>query len=128
MIFGAIKTFSQTLNLKSGEFIGFLNIDVDTTLASTRFFDRSLLVLGLIRNILLAVILIFLYLTTTKKVVAIDASLNNLNFNNPKKSRILQIDATSKNTLDDLSDSIVTMLDAIWMMVLKNSKKVAVLH
>lgn len=115
-IFGEIKTFSQTLNLKSGEFIGFLTIDIDPVLASEGFFDRSLLVLvsGLIRNILLAVILIFIfYLTMTKKVIAIGESLNSLNFNNPEKSRIPQRDAKSKNELDDLSNSINTMLDVI---------------
>lgn len=115
-IFGDIKTFSQTLYLKSGEFIGYLTIDIDPVLASTGFFDRSLLVLisGLVRNILLAFILIFVfYRTTTKKVIAIGESLRDLDFDNPEKSRIPQSDAKSKNELDDLSDSINSMLDVI---------------
>ena len=69
--------------LKSGEFIGYLTIDIDPVLASTGFFDRSLLVLisGLVRNILLAFILIFVfYRTTTKKVIAIGESLRDLDF------------------------------------------------
>ena len=115
-MFGEIKTFSQTLYLKSGEFIGYLTIDIDPVLASTGFFDRSLLVLvsGLIRNILLAFILIFVfYRTTTKKVIAIGESLRDLDFDNPEKSRIPLSDAKSKNELDDLSDNINSMLDVI---------------
>jgi diguanylate cyclase (GGDEF)-like protein len=115
-IFGEIKTFSQKLYLKSGEFIGYLTIDIDPVLASTGFYDRSLLVLlsGLIRNILLAFILICVfYRTTTKKVIAIGESLRDLDFDNPEKSRIPQGDAKSKNELDDLSDSINSMLDVI---------------
>lgn len=115
-IFGDVKNFSQALYLKSGEFIGFLAIDIDPVLASEGFFDRSILVLlsGLIRNILLAVILIFVfYLTTTKKVIAISDSLHDLDFDNPEKSRIPQSDAKSKNELDDLSESINIMLDVI---------------
>jgi hypothetical protein len=63
--FGEIKTFSQKLYLKSGEFIGYLTIDSDPVAASIGFYDRSLLVLvsGLTRNILLAFILIFVFLS-----------------------------------------------------------------
>ena len=115
-LFGDIKTFSQTLYLKSGDIIGYLTIDIDPILASEGFFDRSLLVLvsGLVRNILLTIILIFVfYLTTTKKVIAIGRSLGDLDFDNPAKSRIPQNDAKPKNELDDLSDSINSMLDVI---------------
>jgi methyl-accepting chemotaxis protein len=72
------------------------------------------LVSGLVRNILLTIILIFFFnLTTTKKVIAIGKSLDDLGFDNPEKSRIPQSDAKSKNELDDLNDSINSMLDAI---------------
>ena len=116
VIFGEIKTFSQSLYLKSGEFIGYLSIDVDPILASEGFFERSLLVLisGLVRNILLAIILIFVfYLTTTKKVIAIGKSLHDLDFDNPEKSRLAKSNARFKNELDDLSDSINSMLDVM---------------
>jgi predicted signal transduction protein with EAL and GGDEF domain len=50
---------------------------------------------------------------TTKKVIAIGKSLDDLGFDNPKKSRIPQSDAKPKNELDNLSDSINSMLDVI---------------
>jgi hypothetical protein len=56
---------------------------------------------------------LFFYLTTTKKVIAIGKSLGDLDFDNPEKSRIPQSDAKLKNELDDLSDSINSMLDVI---------------
>jgi Na+-driven multidrug efflux pump len=64
-IFGEIKTFSQTLSLNSGDIIGYLTIDINPILASEGSFDRSLLVLvsGLVRNILLTIILIFVFLS-----------------------------------------------------------------
>ena len=115
-IFGEIKTFSQTLSLNSGDIIGYLTIDMDPVLASEGSFDRSLLVLvsSVVRNVLLTIILIFVFnRTTTKRVIAIGKSLDDLEFDNPAKSRISQSGAKSKNELDDLSDSINSMLDVI---------------
>ena len=115
-IFGEIKTFSQTLSLNSGDIIGYLTIDMDPVLASEGSFDRSLLVLvsSVVRNVLLTIILIFVFnRTTTKRVIAIGKSLDDLEFDNPAQSRISQSGAKSKNELDDLSDSINSMLDVI---------------
>jgi hypothetical protein len=104
-IFGKTKRFDQPLYFKSGENIGDLTIYIDPALASEGFVDRSVLVLlsGLVRNILLAFILVFIfYRTTTKKVIAIGAALNELDVNNPGKNHLPQINIKNKNELDDL--------------------------
>jgi diguanylate cyclase (GGDEF)-like protein len=102
--------------LKSGENIGNLSIYIDPVLASEGFLDRSVLVLlsGLVRNILLAFILIFLfYKTTTKKVLAIAVALNNIDLTNQSKKSLPPINNKHKNELDDLGDSINRLLGII---------------
>jgi diguanylate cyclase (GGDEF)-like protein len=115
-IFGEIKNFNQPLYLKSGENIGNLSIYIDPVLASEGFLDRSMLVLlsGLVRNILLAFILIFLfYKTNTKKVLAIAVALNNIDLTNRSKKILPPINNKHKNELDDLGDSINRLLGII---------------
>jgi methyl-accepting chemotaxis protein len=115
-IFGNIKRFSQVLYLDSGENVGTLTLFVDPALAAAGFFDRSLLVIisGLVRNVLLAFILIYVfYRTTTKKVIDIGSALKDLDLDNPQKNRIPQIHTDRKNEFDDLRESINRMLDRI---------------
>ena len=125
-IFGEIKKFNQALHLNSGENIGNLRIYIDPALASEGFVDRSVLVLlsGLVRNILLAFILVFVfYRTTTKKVIAIGAALNGLDLDNPLKNRLPQSNTKQKNELDDLGDSINRLLDIIYSDIKKREKR-----
>ena len=125
-IFGEIKKFNQALHLNSGENIGNLRIYIDPALASEGFVDRSVLVLlsGLVRNILLAFILVFVfYRTTTKKVIAIGAALNSLDLDNPLKNRLPQSNTKQKNELDDLGDSINRLLDIIYSDIKKREKR-----
>lgn len=130
-IFGKIKSFNQPLYFKSGENIGDLRIYIDPALASDRFIDRSMLVLlsGLVRNILLAFILVFLfYRTTTKKVIAIGAALNDFDLNNPSQNRLPPINKKQKNELDDLGDSINRLLDIICSDIKKREQREQDLH
>jgi diguanylate cyclase (GGDEF)-like protein len=116
-IFGEIKNFNQPLYLKSGENIGNLSIYIDPVLASEGFLERSVLVLlsGLVRNILLAFILVFLfYKTTTKRVLAIAVALNNIDLTNKSKKILPPINNKYKNELDDLGDSINRLLGIIY--------------
>jgi diguanylate cyclase (GGDEF)-like protein len=125
-LFGKIRGFNQPLRLKSGENIGNLSIYIDPALSSEGFVDRSVLVLfsGLVRNILLAFILVFVfYRTTTKKVIAIATALNVLDLDNPNKNRIPQINAKQKNELDDLGDSINRLLDIIYRDIKKRKQR-----
>lgn len=130
-IFGKIKHFDQPLYFKSGENIGNLRIYIDPALASQGFVDRSVLVLfsGLVRNILLAFILVLIfYKTTTKKVIAIGAALNELDVNNPGKNYLPQINTKQKNELDDLGDSINRLLDIIYDDIQKREQREQALY
>lgn len=130
-IFGEIKNFNQPLYLKSGQNIGNLSIYIDPVLASEGFLDRSVLVLlsGLVRNILLAFILVFLfYKTTTKKVLAIAVALNNIDLTNQNKKSLSPINNKQKNELDDLGDSINRLLDIIYSDTLKREQREQALH
>ena len=113
-IFGEIKSFSQPLYRTRDQNIGTLTIYIDPVLASDGFVDRSILVLvsGMVRNVLLAFILIFLfYYTTTKKITAISTALQDLDPSKPSNNRIPQLNVQHKNELDDLGDSINQMLE-----------------
>lgn len=124
--FGETKAFIQPLSLKSGENIGSLSIYIDPALASEGLIDRSILILlsGLVRNILLAFILVFLfYRTTTKKVINIVKALNNLDLDNPSKNRIPNTNTKQKNELDDLGDSINQLLDIVHRDIQKREKR-----
>ena len=115
-VFGSSKYFSRSLYLKDGESVGEVTIFVDPTVAAEGVLDRSLLVhiSGLVRNILLAFILIYVfYRTTTKKVIDIGSALKNLDLDNPHKNRIPKIHYEKQNELDDLRQSINRMLDRI---------------
>ena len=130
-IFGKTKRFDQPLYFKSGENIGNLTIYIDPALASEGFVDRSVLVIlsGLVRNILLAFILVFIfYRTTTKKVIAIGAALNKLDVNNPGKNHLPQINIKNKNELDDLGDSINGLLDIIYDDIQKREQREQALY
>jgi len=113
-IFGDVKRYSQPLHSRSGEYICNLTIFIDPVLAAEGFLNRSLLVLvsGLIRNILLAFILIFVfYYTTSKKIIAICTALKNLDPSKPIKNSIPVLNLKKKNELDDLGDGINQMLE-----------------
>jgi diguanylate cyclase (GGDEF)-like protein len=125
-VFGKIKSFKRLLYLESGEHIGNLHIYIDPALASEGFIDRSILVLlsGLVRNILLAFILVFVfYRTTTKKVISIGVALNDLDLDNPTQSHLPQSNTQQKNELDDLGDSINRLLDIIYSDIKKRKKR-----
>lgn len=112
-IFGEIKEFNHVLYSGTGENIGNLSIYIDPTLASEGFVDRSLLVLisGLIRNILMAFILVFVfYITVTKKVIAVSSALKVLDPSNPGNNHIPELNVKKKNELDDLGEGINRML------------------
>jgi len=113
-IFGEIKEFDHILYSRTGENIGNLTIYIDPALASEGFVDRSVLVLisGLVRNILMAFILVFIfYLTVTKKVIAISSALKELDPSNPVKNHIPVLNIKKKNELDDLGEGINRMLE-----------------
>jgi diguanylate cyclase (GGDEF)-like protein len=115
-VLGVIRDFSQTLRLKTGEEVGQLTIHINPALASESFIDRSLLVLGsgLVRNILLAFILTFVfYYAMTKEVVGISTALGELDLNNPSKSRIPEVNHSKKTELVELGDNINRMLSVI---------------
>lgn len=124
--FGKTKAFTQPLSFKSGENIGSLSIYIDPALAAEGLIDRSVLILlsGLVRNILLAFILVFLfYRTTTKKVINIVTALNNLDLDNPSKNRIPKTHTKQKNELDDLGDSINRLLDIVHRDIQKREQR-----
>jgi diguanylate cyclase (GGDEF)-like protein len=113
-IFGEIKEFNHVLYSRTSENIGNLNIYIDPALASEGFVDRSLLVLisGLVRNILMAFTLVFVfYLTVTKKVIAVSSALKDLDPSNPGNNHIPELNVKKKNELDDLREGINRMLE-----------------
>lgn len=115
-VLGVIQDFIQVLHLKSGEEVGQLKIHIDPALASESFIDRSLLVLvsGLVRNILLSFILIFVfYYTMTREVVGISKALVELDLNNPSKSRIPEVNHHKQTELVELGQNINRMLTVI---------------
>lgn len=115
-IFGGLRKFSQSLFVKGGEKVGVLTIWIDPELAAEGFIDRSILVLisGLIRNILLAFILVVVfYKVATKKIMQISTMLQNLELNDPHKNRVPIVNYGQQNELDDLGHDINEMLDII---------------
>ncbi|MFT4652460.1 MAG: diguanylate cyclase (GGDEF)-like protein [Kangiellaceae bacterium] len=130
-IFGEIKTFNQRLYSITGENIGNLSIYIDPALASEGFVDRSLLVLisGLIRNILMAFILVFVfYLTITKKVIAVSSALKNLDPSKPNNNRIPALNINKKNELDDLGEGINRMLEIMSCDIKEREQREQDLH
>ncbi|MFT5541489.1 MAG: diguanylate cyclase (GGDEF)-like protein [Glaciecola sp.] len=129
-LFGEIKIFNQPLS-RSGENIGNLTIYIDPILASQGFLDRSLLVLfsGLIRNILLAFILVFIfYRTITKKVIAVNSALKGLDPSNPSNNRIPALNIKKKNELDDLGECINRMLEIMANDIQEREQREQELH
>jgi diguanylate cyclase (GGDEF)-like protein len=125
-IFGEIKEFNHVLYSGTGEDIGNLTIYIDPALASEGFVDRSMLVLisGLVRNILMAFILVFVfYLTVTKKVIAVSSALKDLDPNNPRSNHIPVLNVKKKNELDDLGEGINRMLGIISSDIQEREKR-----
>jgi diguanylate cyclase (GGDEF)-like protein len=115
-VFGQLKQFALPLHLNSGERIGSLAITVDPALAVESFIDRSILVIlsGVVRNILLSFILIFVfYYTTTKKIISISNALAQLDINHPDKNRIPEHKGHKHDELTWLVSSINHMLGII---------------
>ena len=114
-VFGKNKTFTAKLQLETGELLGRLEIEVDPALAAQGFIDRSVLVVvsGLVRNILLAVALIFVFHhTITKKLVSISDRLTHVDIKNPQR-RIPESSFKKAGELRDLVHTINRMLDTI---------------
>jgi diguanylate cyclase (GGDEF)-like protein len=115
-VFGSFQDFGQALSLNSGEVIGKLTLHIDPALASEGFIDRSILVLvsGVVRNILLSFILIFVfYYTVTKKIIGLSSSLQDLDLNQPSKSQIPAIEQGKQDELVDLGHNINRLLETI---------------
>jgi diguanylate cyclase (GGDEF)-like protein len=68
------------------------------------------------------------YRTTTKKVIAIGAALNNFDLNNPRQNRIPPVNKKQKNELDDLGDSINRLLDIIYSDIEEREHREQALH
>ncbi|MEZ5525902.1 MAG: EAL domain-containing protein [Pseudomonadales bacterium] len=114
--FGESKTFKAPLYLESGELIGHLTVMVDPVLAAQGFMDRSLLVVlsGVVRNILLSFILIFVFHhTITKKLVAISSRLADVDIKNPHEHRIPEGSFKKTGELRDLVRTVNRMLGII---------------
>lgn len=114
--FGDSKTFVAPLYLETGEMIGELTVVVDPVLAAQGFMDRSVLVIisGLIRNILLSFILIFVFHhTITKKLVSISNRLADVDIKNPHEHRIPEGSFKKTGELHDLVHTVNRMLGII---------------
>lgn len=115
-MFGENKTFITQLFLETGEMLGTLAVVVDPVLAAQGFVDRSVLVIisGLVRNILLSIILIFVFHhTITKKLVSISKRLANVDIKNPHEHRIPEGSFKKTGELRDLVHTINRMLGII---------------
>lgn len=115
-VFGKNKTFTAKLHLETGEVLGKLEVVVDPVLAAQGFVDRSVLVIvsGLIRNILLSFILIFVFHhTITKKLVSISNRLADVDIKNPHEHRIPEGSFKKTGELRDLVHTINRMLGII---------------
>ena len=114
--FGENKTFVALLQLESGEMLGNLTVVVDPVLAAQGFMDHSVLVIasGLIRNILLSFILIFVFHhTITKKLVTISSRLADVDIKNPHEHRIPEGSFKKTGELRDLVHTVNRMLGII---------------
>jgi len=115
-VFGENKFFETPLQLATGEPVGMLAVVVDPVLAAQGFVDRSVLVIvsGLIRNILLSFILIFVFHhTITKKLVSISSRLADVDIKNPHEHRIPEGSFKKTGELRDLVHTINRMLGII---------------
>ena len=114
--FGRSKSFVTTLQLESGEAVGMLEIMVDPVRATEGFIDRSLLILvsGVVRNFLLAFILIFVFHhTITKKLVEISKRLASVDVKKPNEYRIPEGSYKKTGELRDLVHTVNRMLSVI---------------
>lgn len=115
-VFGENKLFETPLQLVTGEPVGMLTVLVDPVLAAQGFVDRSVLVIvsGLIRNILLSFILIFVFHhTITKKLVSISSRLADVDIKNPHEHRIPEGSFKKTGELHDLVHTVNRMLGII---------------
>jgi len=104
------------LGMESGERLGKLEVLVDPAQAAQGFVDRSILVVvsGLVRNILLSFILIFVFHhTITKKLVAISNRLADVDIKNPHEHRIPEGSFKKTGELRDLVHTVNRMLGII---------------
>lgn len=82
MAFGNVRTYTVPLTIEKNNLpVGNMSISVDTFIIAQSFFDRAGLIImsGLLRNLILAGILLFLfYYTLTKPLMSTIESLSNL--------------------------------------------------
>lgn len=90
LLFGANKFYNIELFVQEEQY-GILQVSVDTHLLAAGFLERSLIVLlsGLIRNVLLALFLLYLFhVIVTKPLFQIATTLITIDPNNPEKLRL----------------------------------------
>ena len=115
-IFGDKQAFTSPLHLATGELVGYLTVVVDPVLAGQGFVDRSVLVIvsGLVSNILLSFILIFVFhYTITRKLVSISSRLASVDVKNPHEHRIPEGSFKKIGELRDLVHTLNRMLGII---------------
>lgn len=115
-LFGANLTITRSLiHSKSMQEVGKLEIIIDTHLLAQQFFQRSawVIVSGLILNILLATVLLFLFhKTLSKPLLELISQVSALDPLNPKPS--LRVSASHKATeLGQLSDQLNRLLSLL---------------
>ena len=116
-LFGDLQKHSVPLFSSTGELIGRFSIVIDPAIASSDFVNRSVLIIGfgIIRNILLAFLLILLFhYTITKRLVAITRFLSGVDINKPKHIHFDPATHSSyQDELTELAHGINSMLEII---------------
>ena len=115
-LFGENITITRTLvHEESKQKVGELSIILDTHLLAQQFFHRSVLMMvsGIIRNVLLAAVLLFLFhKTLSKPVLALISQVSALDPLNPEPS--LKVPDSHKGTeLGQLSDQLNRLLSVL---------------
>lgn len=116
MLFGQDLTITRPLfHQESRQEVGQLSITLDTHLLAQQFFQRSIWVMlsGLIRNIILAAVLLFLFhKTLSKPLLALISQVSALDPLNPEPS--IQVPPSHKDTeLGQLSDQLNRVLSVL---------------
>ncbi len=119
-LFGGYRVYSLDLNIQYGrrstEYVGQLKLTYDTGATATSFFKRTLvfLVTGLLINLALAVILLYVFhVTMVRSILSIGDFLAKVNPQNPGRYRVHLLPQHEKDEIGSLIQKTNDLLKAV---------------
>ncbi|WP_237651563.1 ATP-binding protein [Beggiatoa leptomitoformis] len=116
LLFGSNTVYDSPLYLSDTNNFGLLRVTVDNHLLATHFFDRAFITLisGVIRNIILALILLFLFnRLLTNPLLNMVAALRQIDPKQPEKQRLICPLHHEQDELGQLTHSTNQLLNTI---------------